>query len=55
MPESQTLKFERDLAKHPWTEIFSNLTVDEQTDEYHNFLRAKLDLYFPEKMDVPYP
>ena len=50
MPESQILKFERDLSKHPWTEIFSNLTVDEQTDEYHNFLRAKLDLYFPEKI-----
>ena len=49
IPESQILKFERDLANHPWHEIFSNETPDKQAETFHNFLRSKLDQYFPEE------
>ena len=48
MPESQVLKFERDLACYPWDEIFESKTPDEQSEIFHCFLRQKLDLYFPE-------
>ena len=43
------MKFERDLANHPWHEIFANETPDKQAETFHNFLRSKLDQYFPEK------
>ena len=49
IPESQILKFERDLANHPWHEIFANKTPDKQAEIFHDFLRSKLDQYFPEK------
>jgi hypothetical protein len=47
--DSQVWKFERDLGNHPWQEILANQTADKQAEEFHTFLRNKLDLYFPEK------
>ena len=49
IPQSQVLKFEKDLANHPWEEILSNQTPDKQTEIFHEFLMEKLDFYFPEK------
>ena len=48
--ESQLLKFEQDLAGFPWTQVFEGKTPDEQTRIFHEFLRSKLDRYFPEKI-----
>ena len=47
--ESQVLKFEKDLANHPWQEVLENQTADKQAEIFHSFLRKKLDFYFPEK------
>ena len=49
MPESDIIKFEKDLGNYPWDEIFEGRSPDEQTRVYHNFLRSQLDRYFPEK------
>ena len=49
IPESQILKFEKDLAEYPWNDAFENKTVDEKTDIFHQFLRSNLDKHFPEK------
>ena len=49
IPESDIFKFEHEVAKYPWDEKFTNLTVDEQTEIFHNFLRSNLDRLFPEK------
>jgi hypothetical protein len=49
LPESQIVKFERELSKHPWEEIFTNKSVDEQVELFHDFLRCQLDRFFPEK------
>jgi hypothetical protein len=50
VPESQILKFERDLAYFPWEDILANKTVDKQAEIFHVFLRENLDKYFPEKV-----
>jgi hypothetical protein len=47
--DSQVMKFERDLANHPWQEVLVEQTPDKQAELFHTFLRGKLDLYFPEK------
>ena len=49
IPQSQVIKFEKDLANHPWEEISSNQTPDKQTEIFHDFFMEKLDFYFPEK------
>ena len=49
IPQSQVRKFERDLANHPWEEILSGKTSDEQAELFHTFLSSKLESYFPEK------
>jgi hypothetical protein len=50
LPDSQILKFEKDLIFYPWDdEPFLNKSVDEKVDEFHAFLRDRLDAYFPEK------
>ena len=48
-PLSQIVKFEQDLANYPWNDVLENKTCNEQANIFHNFLRNKLDLYFPEK------
>ena len=48
--ESQLMKFEHDLGKVPWDEIFHNKSADEQAEIFHNYLRSQMDIYFPEKI-----
>ena len=47
--DSQLQKFEKDLAIYPWSEIFEGKNANEKASLFHNFLRTKLDQYFPEK------
>ena len=42
-------KFESEFGKFQWGEELENLSVDEQTEIFHNFLRTTLDSIFPEK------
>jgi hypothetical protein len=49
IPQSQVIKFERDLANHPWEETLANQTPDKQAELFHSFLMNKLEFYFPEK------
>ena len=48
--ESQLAKFEEDLARYEWNDVFENKSADEKAKIFHIFLRNKLDLYFPEKI-----
>ena len=48
--ESQLMKFEHDLGKVPWDEIFQNKSADEQAEIFHTYLRSQMDIYFPEKI-----
>ena len=50
LPQSDIFKYESDLAKVSWEEIFKDKTVDEQTKLFHDFLRTNLDKHFPEKL-----
>ena len=50
MPESGIQNFEKDLIFYPWESEFQNKTVNEKVNIFHNFLRTKLDKYFPEKI-----
>ena len=38
IPQSQVVKFERDLAMHPWEEILADEGPDNQAEIFHNFL-----------------
>ena len=49
IPESQVYKFEKEIAEFQFGEKLENLSVDEQTKIFHNFLRSNLDKFFPEK------
>ena len=49
IPDSQVLKFENEVAKFQWDEELENLSVDEQTEVFHNFLQSNLEKLFPEK------
>ena len=49
LPESQILKFERDLIRYPWDETFMGKSVDDQVELFHNFLTGQLEKYFPQK------
>ena len=35
LPESQIVKFEQELAKYPWDQVFSNKSVNEQVELFH--------------------
>ena len=50
LPESQIMRFENDLIRYPWDEVFLYKNVDQQVEQFHLFLRSQLDKYFPEKM-----
>ena len=50
--DSQIIKFEKDLAFHPWEESLSNLTPDSQAEVFHSFIRAKLDTYSLKKQST---
>ena len=49
LTDFQIFKFEKDLASQPWEELFENKSVDDQAEQFHNWLRTNLDKYFPEK------
>ena len=49
IPQSQLLKFEKDLANYPWEVVLGGSSPDEQAREFHNYLRSLLEMYFPEK------
>ena len=49
IPQSQLLKFEKDLANYPWEVVLGDSSPDEQAREFHNYLRSLLEMYFPEK------
>ena len=48
--DSQKGKFVQDLATFPWEEKFSGKSIDQKVELFHNFLRNRLDNYFPEKI-----
>ena len=50
LPDSQIIKFEQELSRQPWNEIFLNKSVDEQVELFHGWLRDNLEKYFPEKI-----
>ena len=50
LPESQIVKFEQELAKYPWDQVFSNKSVNEQVELFHHWLKINLDKFFPEKI-----
>ena len=50
LPESGIQNFEKDLIFYPWESEFRNKTVNEKVNIFHNFLRTKIDKYFPEKI-----
>ena len=49
IPESNVFKFESEVSKFQWGKELENISVDEQTEIFHNFLRTTLDSIFPEK------
>ena len=49
LPESNIQKYEKELARHPWKEIFEGKQVNQMVELFHNFIRSNLDKYFPEK------
>ena len=49
LPQTEIFKFEGDLAKVSWEELFDDKTVDQQTEIFHQYLRSNLDKHFPEK------
>ena len=45
------MKFEQELAKYSWEEIFNiNPDVNTQVEIFHGWLRNNLDYFFPEKI-----
>ena len=49
LPESNIQKYENELARHPWEEIFEGKSVNQKVELFHDFIRGNLDKYFPEK------
>ena len=49
IPESQVYKFENELGHFEWDTLLAEKSPDEQAEHFHDFLRRKLDQYFPEK------
>ena len=49
LPESNIQKYENELAKQPWEEMFEGKTVNQMVELFHNFLIDNLEKYFPEK------
>ena len=49
IPVSQIHEYEEELANFNCDDQFKNLSVDEQTNTFHNFLRTNLEKFFPEK------
>ena len=49
LPENNRYKFEAELVKYHWEEIFEGKRVDTQVEIFHDILRSMLDKYFPEK------
>ena len=45
----QITEFEQELSNFPWDETFKDITVDDQVELFHSWLKTHLDLYFPEK------
>ena len=50
LPESQIFRFEQELAKYPWEQVFLNKPVDEQFELFHDWLQTNLNKFFPEKV-----
>ena len=40
----------KDLATFSWEEKFSGKSIDQKVEIFHNFLKNRLDNYFPEKI-----
>ena len=49
IPESQVYKFENDLGHFGWDTLLAEKSPDKQAENFHYYLRKKLDQYFPEK------
>ena len=50
IPESQISRFENELARYPWDQVFEGKNVNDKVSHFHRFLRTQLDKYFPEKV-----
>ena len=50
IPESKIHTYENEIAHFQWDQILSKLSVDEQTETFHNILRSNLEKIFPEKV-----
>ena len=49
LPDSNILKFEKELSRQAWDEMFMNKSADDQVNIFHGFLRSQLDRFFPQK------
>ena len=49
IPESNIFKFEKEVASINWEEKLANLSANQQTTIFHDFLRSNLEHLFPEK------